>query len=92
MIIVQYGHCSPPEKLRHVEEKSPYAELSKWAQRQRASKLTEERKHLLDELGFLWKPRESRWDSMYQELLKYRKEVSAYQIRSILSFVPPHLP
>ena len=63
--------------------------MSNWAQRQRecekASKLTDERKRLLDDLGFPWDPKKSRWDTMYQELLKYKQEVGDCDVPKVNS-------
>ena len=63
--IVQHGHCSPPE-----------GELAKWARCQRGkdATLTEERKHRLNALGYVWEPHKTKWDGMFQKMLEYKEE------------------
>jgi superfamily II DNA or RNA helicase len=53
-------------------------ELANWVSTQRASRkreeLLEERKQLLDEIGFTWDRHELSWDKWYQELVLFKKE------------------
>jgi len=51
--------------------------LVRWVSTQRAvhrsKQMTEERKHLLDSIGFVWEF-SAKWEEMYQRLIAYKKE------------------
>ena len=59
-----------------------YNSLARWVKRQRYqyrllesgahSTLTDERKQALDEIGFVWKSHEARWEDRFQELMEFR--------------------
>jgi hypothetical protein len=64
------GHCNVPR--RWVEN----PELGSWVNTQRTQKnggkLTTLRKACLDELGFVWDPHQSRWETMFTALKAHR--------------------
>ena len=68
----EHGHCNVP---RHFKENH---QLATWVNAQRA--LKREGKHSpesireLDELGFVWEPRRSVWENMFDELVRYKQE------------------
>ncbi|KAL3801187.1 hypothetical protein ACHAWO_002758 [Cyclotella atomus] len=66
------GHCNVPDSY------SLNVPLDRWVQHQRhmykSGKLSDERKCLLLELGFLFEPQNDKWSMMYQKLLEYKEE------------------
>jgi hypothetical protein len=62
------GHCLVPQD--YPEDQS----LGKWVSRQRRSKnsLSSSQVKLLESLGFVWSAIRNRWESMYQELIKFK--------------------
>jgi ribosomal protein L7Ae-like RNA K-turn-binding protein len=64
------GHCRVPPN--HVENGF---RLEGWiaTQRSRKDKLSEERRKRLDELGFIWNPREADWEEGFSYLKAYKE-------------------
>ncbi|KAL7534255.1 hypothetical protein ACHAWF_004770 [Thalassiosira exigua] len=66
----QYGHCRVPREWTFG--------LGEWVNSQRSpcrrGKLNEDRLKRLDELGFSWDVYENKWDAMFDELEKYKRE------------------
>ena len=66
----RFGDCDVPAKWTENPE------LGSWVAIQRAferrARLSAERKKRLDELGFNWVPRDSVWETMFAELMRYR--------------------
>jgi hypothetical protein len=64
-----YHHCLVPASYGD-------GTLSNWCEKNRAKKkagtLKAERERALNEIGFDWSPRESKWQVMYQRLKQYR--------------------
>jgi len=64
-----YGHRNV------LAGRESYSALSAWVNRQRMlrkrSKLSPDQIRLLDRIGFVWKPQDSRWERRYQELVAY---------------------
>jgi hypothetical protein len=67
---VQYGHVNVPD-----DWPTP---LGAWVGKQRSSKrqgkLSDDRFHLLVDVGFLWDANESRWEARYGELRAYKEK------------------
>lgn len=67
----QNGNCRVPQGYKQDPK------LGKWVDNQRhhqkTGQLSEERKKLLDEVGFSWKVIET-WDEMYQQLKEYKRK------------------
>lgn len=64
----RHGHCIVPPK--------PGSEpLARWVRRQRgaAKRLSAQRRHLLERLGFDWCPYETQWQQRYAELCEFRR-------------------
>ena len=64
------GNCLVPSKHREDGYR-----LGKWVNRQRTTKeeLTEERRHRLDELGFVWDAIAQLWEEGFSALLKFKE-------------------
>jgi len=64
----RHGHCSVPRKPGS-------ARLAHWVHRQRnaAKRLSAPRRHLLERLGFDWRPYETQWQQRYAELCEFRR-------------------
>ncbi len=64
-----YGNVDVP--------KSPITELGTWVSVQRKAKsrgeITQEKLQQLNEIGFIWDVRESRWDEMFRQLCTYKE-------------------
>jgi Helicase associated domain len=71
----QYGHTNPPHG-----KQSPYWQLAKWVARQRElfsqKRLLDERKELLDSLGFCWSMDDKAWHENFSRLVSH---VQTYQ-------------
>ncbi|CAB9522267.1 helicase [Seminavis robusta] len=72
----EHQHCKVPDRYK------PDRPLGTWVKKQRlanaCNQLKEERKKLLDELGFVWRITDKtdgdKWDKMFQQLKKYKEE------------------
>ena len=64
------GHCRPP--VSHVENSF---RLGTWVdtQRQRKARMSQERIQRLDELGFVWDPREADWEEGFSYLKVFKQ-------------------
>jgi Helicase associated domain len=64
------GHCNAPQG--HREGILP---LGNWVSMQRTNKntMSTERKHRLDEIGFIWDPYESEWENGFSALEKFKE-------------------
>lgn len=67
---LEYGHVNVPRDFA--------SGLGTWAGTQRAieksGKLSAEKKHKLDEIGFAWDPLDAQWNDKLSELLTYKTE------------------
>lgn len=73
-----HGHCNVPYKY------IPNPPLGHWVRKQRVhyrfqkqgtpSNLTPDRAATLDELGFVWEPRDEKWDQRFEELKAFQEE------------------
>jgi hypothetical protein len=76
----KHGHCLVPHN--HLHQGSPA--LAQWVKRQRfqykqslqnkRTTITEERKRVLEELGFIWDSHAVAWEEKYQSLLTFEKQ------------------
>ena len=68
----QFGHCDVPKRCGDNDQ------LSTWVKTQRtinnAGKLSSEHKARLEELGFVWQPHKTAWESMFIELKRYKEQ------------------
>jgi hypothetical protein len=63
------GHCRVPRG--YIEDGF---DLGRWVGKQRAVKnLSKERRQQLDELGFVWDPREALWEEGFSHLVTYKE-------------------
>jgi hypothetical protein len=64
-----HGHCNVPFS------KPGNPRLAYWVRRQRsvAHRLSDQRRHLLERLGFDWHPYETYWEQHYAELCKFHR-------------------
>jgi hypothetical protein len=64
-----YGHCNVSQRP---------GRLDRWVAKQRwvfkEDRMREDRKELLDEIGFVWNQLKEAWQSNYEHLLSYKKE------------------
>lgn len=77
----QYGHCNVPQK---------HPDLGRWVNDQRTNykkwekgsktTLTEERRRLLEGIGFLWSPNELIWNERFEELKAYKKRTGHFNV------------
>jgi hypothetical protein len=76
---IREGHSSVPQ---HHNEGA--FTLGQWVnlQRTRQKKLCTERKRRLDSVGFVWNPRQARWERMFARLRDYRIEHGDCNVRS----------
>ena len=66
------GHCNVPERYR--EGNFP---LGSWVNRQRLNtKMSDERKQRLNEIGFIWEPHEARWEEGLASLMAFKARES----------------
>ena len=71
-------------------------ELGHWVQLQRETRkgkprgqeVCQRRIDLLDELGFEWDPSEAKWEQMFNELVKYKKEFGTANVSRYCKKVP----
>jgi len=65
----RHGHCNVPFRNRGS------ARLARWVHRQRSAttRLSPQRRHLLERLGFDWHPYERQWQQRYAELCEFRR-------------------
>ena len=65
----RHGHCNAPSRG------TGSARLARWVRRQRsaAGRLSPRRRHLLERLGFDWRPYETQWQQRYAELCEFRR-------------------
>ena len=68
----EHGNCLVPQSW---EENQP---LAKWVSRQRTTKkkgqLDDDKIKRLEELGFVWDPRQQAWEDQFQEMVAYKHE------------------
>jgi hypothetical protein len=68
----EHGHCNVPV------EGGEHPQLGRWVNHQRVLRrrgvLPVDRRSRLDQLGFVWEPREPHWEAMFTELKRYREE------------------
>jgi hypothetical protein len=62
------GHCRVPQS-----QKEHGFRLGQWVSVQRADKPSEERQRRLEELGFVWDPREADWEEGVRNLKAYKE-------------------
>ena len=63
----RFRDCNVPQRW----DENP--QLGTWVNVQRSRTLPPDRKALLDELGFVWEPRDARWETMFAELKLYKE-------------------
>ena len=67
----EHGHCNVPSECKELPE------LAQWVRTQRIhekkGKLHRARKIRLNELEFVWDPRDSAWEGMFTELKRYKE-------------------
>lgn len=63
----RFGDCNVPQQC----DENP--QLGRWVNVQRNTTLPPDRKARLDEIGFVWEPRDARWETMFAELKRYKE-------------------
>lgn len=63
----EHGNCNIPQKYHDYT-------LARWICTQRMNGVTTEQARLMEEIGFEWRPKETAWMNMYNELAEYRKK------------------
>jgi len=77
----EHKHTQVPQKYKEIPQ------LGRWVNTQRVAyrdkNMTEERKHLLDSIGFVWelsRTNKAQWEEMYQRLVVFKKEHKHTQV------------
>ena len=69
--IEEFGDC----KVMPNYKTKDGLNLGNWVSTQRKGKyITAKQKKILDEIGFVWKPQEERWETFYSALVEYQKK------------------
>jgi hypothetical protein len=75
----RHGDCRVPQRWMGNRQ------LADWVARQRADRkqrrISPEREQALDSLGFDWDPIVSRWETMFEQLLEYKKKHGNTNVR-----------
>ena len=77
----KYGHCLVPASKVKGKDDDEFRSLGLWVQTQRQqkkgtrkSRIPQDRIDRLDEIGFVWEPRDATWNESFEELKKFREE------------------
>ncbi len=77
----KHGHCLVPASKVKGKDDDEFRSLGLWVQTQRQqkkgtrkSRIPQDRIDRLDEIGFVWEPRDATWNESFQELKKFREE------------------
>ncbi len=78
----KYGHCLvPASNVKGKENDDEFRSLGLWVQTQRQqkkgtrkSRIPHDRIDRLDEIGFVWEPRDATWNESFEQLKKFREE------------------
>jgi ferredoxin-thioredoxin reductase catalytic subunit len=74
----EHGDCNVPARLLKNKQ------LANWVTVQRKNykkgQIDEDRIRLLEVIGFVWNPLESKWEEMFEALVEYKKESGEYNV------------
>ena len=94
----KHGHCNP-NPLDNNDNDTDIAALAMWAKNQRTSykydkegirPMPQERKDLLNSIGFLWSVQDSKWMQMYAELVHFYEIHGHAHVPMVVVVAPVH--